>query len=161
MYKNKEEEALKGMWEVFRKRMQLDSFTMKKELAGYNPSEIHCIAFIGEDARSNVTKLAEAFDMTRGAVSKLTKKLIMKNLIKSYKKSDNNKEVFFTLTDAGNEIYHIHKKIHAEFKNRDKAFFESIPAKQYDDLIDFAKKYNEHLDAEINKLGATERPYNK
>ena len=150
---NKEEQAIKGLWDMFKKRMWLDSFKMKASLKGYNPSEIHCIAYIGEDVDSNVTMLAEAFSMTRGAISKLTKKLEKKMLIESYQKPDNKKEVYFRLTEQGDAIYRIHEDMHREFENRDQSFFEQVTEEQLDVILDFADKYNRHLDAEIKKLG--------
>ena len=150
---SKEEQTIKSLWDMFKKRMWLDSLKMKASLKGYNPSEIHCIAYIGGDEDSNVTKLAESFNMTRGAISKLTKKLEKKGLIESYQKPDNKKEVYFRLTEQGNPIYSIHEDMHREFINRDKLFFEQISKKQLDATLDFAEKYNRHLDAEIEKLG--------
>ena len=35
--------------------------------------------------------------MTRGAISKITKKLIKKGIIESYQKPDNKKEIYFRL----------------------------------------------------------------
>ncbi|MDW2797347.1 MarR family transcriptional regulator [Clostridium boliviensis] len=157
---SKEEQAMKGLWDMFKKRMWLDSFRMKESLMAYNPSEIHCIAYIGEDMDSNVTKLAESFDMTRGAISKLTKKLINKGLIESYQRADNKKEVYFKLTSQGKKIYNIHEDIHREFKDRDQPFFNQVTEEQLDVILDFANKYNTHLDAEIMKLGIKMRSDN-
>ena len=150
---SKEEQAMMGLWDIFKKKMWLDSFKMKDSLKGYNPSEIHCIAYIGDDEDSNVTKLAESFDMTRGAISKLTKKLVKKGLIESYQKPDNKKEVYFRLTEQGKMIYNIHEEMHREFEDRDQPFFEKVTEEQYDIILGFAEKYNMHLDAEIKKLG--------
>ncbi|MCH3965129.1 MAG: MarR family transcriptional regulator [Clostridium sp.] len=150
---SKEEQAMRGLWDIFKKRIWLDSLKMKDRLKGYNPSEIHCIAYIGEDEASNVTKLAESFGMTRGAISKLTKKLIKKGLIESYQKPNNNKEVYFKLTEQGKVIYDVHEEIHREFTDRDQPFFEQVTEEQLDVILDFAEKYNVHLNAEINKLG--------
>jgi DNA-binding MarR family transcriptional regulator len=150
---NKDEQVMMGLWDMFKKRMWIDSFKMKDSLKGYNPSEIHCIAYIGEDKDSNVTKLAESFDMTRGAISKLTKKLEKKRLIESYQKPDNKKEVYFELTEQGKAIYNIHEKMHKEFKDRDQPFFEQVTDEQLDVILEFAEKYNRHLDADIKKLG--------
>ena len=157
---SKEEQAMKGLWDMFKKRMWLDSFRMKESLMAYNPSEIHCIAYIGEDMDSNVTKLAESFDMTRGAISKLTKKLINKGLIESYQRADNKKEVYFKLTSQGKKIYNIHEDIHREFKDRDQPFFNQVTEEQLDVILNFANKYNTHLDAEIMKLGIKMRSDN-
>ena len=149
---NKEEQAIGALWDMFKKRMWLDSFKMKESLKDYNPSEIHCIAYIGEEEDSNVTRMAEAFDMTRGAVSKLTKKLVKKGLIENYQKPSNRKEVYFRLTGQGKAIFRIHE-IHRGFKERDQPFFEQVTEEQLNVITEFAKKYNMYLDAEIKKLG--------
>ena len=52
----------------------LNEYSMKKSLEEYKPSEIHCIEYIGKNKDANVTKMAESFYMTRGAISKLAKK---------------------------------------------------------------------------------------
>lgn len=149
---NKNEQVMMDLWDMFKKRMWIDSFNMKDSLKGYNPSEIHCIAYIGEDKDSNVTKLAESFEMTRGAISKLTKKLEKKRLIESYQKPDNKKEVYFELTEQGQAIYNVHEEMHKKFKDRDQPFFEQVTDEQLDVILEFAEKYNRHLDAEIKKL---------
>lgn len=46
---NKEEQAINGLWNMFKKRIQLNNFKMKERLKDYNPSEIHCIAFYDRD----------------------------------------------------------------------------------------------------------------
>ncbi len=91
---------------------------MEDSLRGYKSSEVHCIDYIGRNADSNVTKLAESFYMTRGAISKLTKKLIKKGVIQSYQKPDNKKEIYFRLTEPGKAIYKIHEELHKEFRER-------------------------------------------
>jgi DNA-binding MarR family transcriptional regulator len=157
---SKEEQAMMDLWDIFKKRIWLDSFKMKDTLRSYNPSEIHCIAYIGEDEDSNVTKLAGSFDMTRGAISKLTKKLVKKGLIESYQKPDNKKEVYFKLTEPGKAIYNIHAEMHREFKDRDQPFFEQVTEEQLDVILGFAEKYNMHLDAEMKKLDVDMKPDN-
>ncbi|MHB9293684.1 hypothetical protein Holit_02813 [Hollandina sp. SP2] len=150
---SKKERVIMGFWEVFNKRIWLDSFKMKTCLKGYNPSEVHCIEYIGKNADSNVTKLAESFYMTRSAISKLTKKLMEKGLIESYRKRDNKKEIYFRLTDRGKGINKVHDELHQEFQARDKAVFEQVTEEQYDRMLSFVEKYSRHLDAEIKKLG--------
>ena len=73
---------------------------MEEALKGNKPSEVHCIEAIQELNEPNVRRLTEALFMTRGAVSKLTKRLEQRGLIESYKNPDNKKEVYFRLTEA-------------------------------------------------------------
>lgn len=96
--------------------------------------------------------------MTRGAISKLTKKLIQKGLIESYQKSDNKKEIYFRLTEQGKVIYNVHEDLHKEFQERDKAVFEQVTEEQFDSMLSFVEKYSRHLDAEIKKQGIDFNP---
>ncbi|SEJ45373.1 DNA-binding transcriptional regulator, MarR family [Propionispira arboris] len=86
--------------------------------AGLNLAEVHCIAKIGSMEYANVTKVAHAMHMTRGAISKISKKLLNKQLVESYQKPENNKEVYFCLTTSGKLIYDEHKVCHEQAKLR-------------------------------------------
>lgn len=151
---NKEDQVLMGFRDVFNKLVWLNKDKMEDSLKGYKPSEVHCIEYIERNVDSNVTKLAETFYMTRGAISKMTKKLMEKGLVESYQKPDNKKEIYFRLTEQGKVIYKIHEELHKEFQERDKAVFEQITVEQFESMLSFMEKYNKHLDAEIKKLGA-------
>ena len=150
---NKEQQVIMGFRDLFNKLVLLNKFKMEDSLKGYKSSEVHCIEYIGRNVDSNVTKLAESFYMTNGAISKLAKKLINKGIIESYQKPDNKKEIYFRLTPQGKVIYKIHEKLHKEFQERDKAVFEQVTEEQYDIMLSFAEKYSRHLDAEIKKQG--------
>lgn len=150
---NKEEQILMGLRELHYKMALLHKFKMKDNLKGYKPSEVDCIEYIGKNVDSNVTKLAESFYMTRGAISKLTKRLIKKGIIESYQKLDNKKEIYFRLTKQGKVINKVHEELHKEFQERDKAVFEQVTEEQFDIILSFMEKYIKHLDAEIKNQG--------
>ena len=98
---DKEEQVLAGLRKIKKKILWLNKLKMEDSLRGYKLSEIHCIEYIGKNTAPNVTKLAEAFYVTNGAISKMAKKLIKKELIESYQKPDNKKEIYFRLTEHG------------------------------------------------------------
>ncbi|MDR3602270.1 MAG: MarR family transcriptional regulator [Desulfosporosinus sp.] len=150
---NKEELVILGFRDLYNKIVSLNKFKMEDSLKGYKSSEVHCIEYIGRNVDSNVTKLAESFYMTRGALSKITKKLIKKGIIESYQKPDNQKEIYFRLSEQGQLIYIVHEKLHKEFQERDKAVFEQVTEEQFDSMLSFVEKYSRHLDAEIKKQG--------
>ena len=150
---NKEEQVIIGFMDLLNKKVSLEKFKMKESLKGYKSSEVHCIETIGKNADTNVTKLAESFYMTRGAISKLTKKLIKKGLIESYQKPDNKKEIYFSLTPQGKVIDKVHEELHKEFQERDKAVFKQVTEEQFEFMLSFAEIYTRHLDAEIKKQG--------
>ncbi|MBI4857822.1 MAG: MarR family transcriptional regulator [Acetobacterium woodii] len=150
---NKEEQIIIGFRDIYNKLVWLNKFKMEDSLKGYTSSEVHCIEYISSNVDSNVTKLAESFYMTRGAISKLTKKMVEKGIIESYQKPDNKKEIYFRLTEQGNAINKIHEDLHDEFQARDKAVFEDITEAQFDSMLSFMEKYRRHLDTEIKKQG--------
>ena len=149
----KEEQVEMSFRNLLNKMVSLNKFKMEDSLKGYKSSEVHCIEYIGRNVDSNVTRLAESFYMTRGAISKLTKKLIKKGMIESYQKPDNKKEIYFRLTEQGKAINKVHEDLHEEFEERDKAVFEQVTEEQFDIMLNFVEKYRKHLDAEIKKLG--------
>lgn len=149
---NKGEQVVIGFKELLNKTIYLNRIKMQNILKGYNPSEIHCIEYIANHKNSNVTKLAQSFYMTRSAISKIVKKLIEKNLVESYKKSENKKEIYFKLTKQGEKINKIHQNLHKEFQERDKIVFDQITEEQFNSILSFIEKYSKHLDKEINKL---------
>lgn len=149
---NKQEQFIVNFRALYNKMVWLNSMQMKDDrFMDYKYSEVHCIEYIGENADSNVTKLAEAFYMTRGAITKMTKKIIKKGAVESYQKPDNKKEVYFRLTEQGQAIYKVHEEMHNEFQERDKAVFEQVIEEQFDIMFRFMEKYIEHLDNEIKK----------
>ncbi|QHI71695.1 MarR family transcriptional regulator [Aminipila terrae] len=150
---NKEEQVMMSLRELVNKMAWLNKFKMQESLRGYKSSEVHYIEYIGRNSDSNVTKLAESLYMTRGAISKMTRKLIKKGAIESYQKPDNKKEIYFRLTKQGQEVYNIHEELHKEFQERDKVVFEQITEEQLDSMLNFVEKYNRHLDEEMKKRG--------
>jgi len=150
---NKEEKVKMGFRDLYNKMAWLNKLKMEESLKDYKPSEVHCMEYIGRNVDSNATKLAECFYMTRGALSKITKKLIEKGFIESYQKPDNKKEIYFRLTEQGKAINKVHEKLHKEFQDRDKAVFEQVTEEEFDSMLGFVEKYSRHLDAEIKKLG--------
>lgn len=150
---NKEEQVIRDFRDLFNKLTWLNKIKMEDSLKGFTSSEVHCIEYIGKNVDSNVTKLAESFYMTRGAISKMTKKLINKGILESYQSQDNKKEIYFRLTKQGQIIFNIHEDLHNEFRERDKAVFDQVTEKDFDNMLNFVEKYSKHLDEEIKKLG--------
>lgn len=147
------EEILGVCWDVFQKKMCLEGFFLKQKLKEYKPSEIHCIQYVGDNPNVNVTKLADAFGMTTGGATKLTKKLIEKNLLSAYKSPNNKKEIYFTLTAKGMEIYKTHHALDVQFQQRDKEIFDNIMDETYEAILNFFDTYSRHLDEELKKAG--------
>ncbi|MFF5514034.1 MarR family transcriptional regulator [Staphylococcus capitis] len=150
---NKEQLMMKNFRDIFNKIAWLNKGKMEEALKGNKPSEVHCIEAIEELNEPNVRRLTEALFMTRGAISKLTKRLEQRGLIESYKNPNNKKEVYFRLTEAGQQIYQTHEELHKEFQRRDQEVFDNITEDEFKSMMRFAEKYNAHLNHEIKKQG--------
>lgn len=150
---NREEQVIAGFWNLFNKKIWLDELKMKDSFKGYKPSELHCIEYIEKNTDANVTKLAESFYVTRSAISKIMKKLMEKGLVESYQKPDNKKEIYFRLTEQGKAISKVHEDLHKEIQERDQVVFDQVTEEQFDIILSFLERYNQHLEAEIKKLG--------
>ncbi|EOB9291329.1 MarR family transcriptional regulator [Listeria innocua] len=149
---DKNEQVMANVRDLFNKLAWINKVKMEKVLEGYKPSEVHCIEFIAKNEDPNVTKLAEAFYMTKSAISKITKKLMDKGYIESYQKPENKKEIYFRLTTKGAKINQVHDNLHQEFLDRDKVVFEDVSDKQYEEVLQFVDKYSRHLDTEMKKI---------
>jgi len=71
---------------------------------GLYHSERHMLDMVGVNPHMNMTELARASGVTKGAISQIVKKLETKGVIRRYKKAANDKEVFIELTETGKKI---------------------------------------------------------
>lgn len=102
---HKKEEYKKEVQEQFLGEMGINDISL---------SELHVIACIGQQGLMNVTAITESMGMTKGAISKICTKLFNKNFVEKMKMLNNQKEIFFRLTDKGREIYYAHETLHNE-----------------------------------------------
>ena len=122
-----------------------------QSLRGYNNSELHIIAAIGDLEQPNVTSLAEHMGMTRGGICKNIKKLAEAGLISSYQRDGNVKNIYYRLTEMGKIVYEKHDEAHQAWLARDMAFMESFSDKQLNQVTDFMKRYIKHIDQRIEE----------
>lgn len=147
---SKEEIIISKFAEIYKKVNILNNIEETKLLKDYTPSESHCVFSIGMIKDANVSKLAEEFKMTRGAISKITKKLLKKGAIESYQKPKNKKEIYFKLTDLGKEIFIEHSEIHKRWLMRDIEGIKPIEEEEKDTVIHFLDSFLKYLDKQFN-----------
>lgn len=127
----------------------LESMTHKLDDT-LNLSKIHCIHSIGNIENPNVTKIAAELGMTTGAITKICKKLFSDNYIEKYQNPENNKEVYYKLTEKGQELYEIHKVIHYEIYNFKVDIINKYSAGEQTIILNFLKD----IYAMMNKVSA-------
>jgi DNA-binding MarR family transcriptional regulator len=81
---DKRQQLMNELMDLCNEIIWLNKPELKSALNGYILNEIELIENIALIPNANVTKLVAASYMTRGAISKLTKKLLAKNIIESY-----------------------------------------------------------------------------
>lgn len=121
----------------------LDSF-------GFN--EMHCIDFIGRLENPNVTKLSECLKLTRGAVSKIIKKLLRKGAIEIYTQEKNKKEIYYKLTKTGESIFEAHEKMHKKWVEDDINYLSGVDKNELKTVCKFLENYNKFAESRIKIL---------
>lgn len=136
--------------EFIDKQERIKQLSQKEKLLDYNLSEIHTIAAIGDLEEPNVTNISNYLNMTRGGISKITKKLISQGLITTEQREENLQKIFYNLTDSGKSLYEEHEKTHQCRLNQDKEFLNKFDDKELEIISNFMKQFNEYLDALIS-----------
>lgn len=142
---------LKEIASMLQRQEMLTKLTENVCLEEYSYSETHCIDYIGKTELPNVTKIADNMQMTRGAISKMTKKLLTKGLIEKYSLESNKKEVYFRLTESGLELYKEHEKRHKLWEQRDSKFLERYSPEEMEIVTKFMKEFNTYLEEKIEE----------
>lgn len=149
----KEQELLlKEIALMLERQDMLSQLTENQCLDEYGYSETHCIDFIGRLELPNVTKVADHMRMTRGAISKMTKKLLAKGLIEKYTLETNKKEIYFRLTEQGKVLFDEHAKRHERWEKRDMEFLSQYPQEKVATVYEFMQEFNDYLDEQIKGL---------
>ncbi|QGQ99157.1 MarR family transcriptional regulator [Paenibacillus psychroresistens] len=99
-------------------------------------SEIHLVEQIGLLERANVTRLAEKLKLTKGAITKISTKLLARGWIEKLTIEGNLKEVFYQLTDQGNLVHHAYIQYHERAENQ----FQQFIQKYTDNELQFIER---------------------
>ena len=142
---------LKEIASMLQRQEMLTKLTENVCLEEYSYSETHCIDYIGKTELPNVTKIADNMQMTRGAISKMTKKLLAKGLIEKYTLESNKKEIYFRLTESGLELYKEDEKRHKLWEQRDSRFLERYSPEEMEIITKFMKEFNMYLEEKIEE----------
>lgn len=136
----------------YNKQDVLDKLESRYLIQGYGHSETNCVNMIGKLEQPNVTKIAKELHLTRGAVSKIVKKLIASEDVEPYQNPGNQKEIYYKLTAKGRLLYEEHHRRHAMWEDRERRFFEKMEKSELKVIIKFMSSFNKYLDEKIKEL---------
>ena len=123
---DRSEERLQLVLEYTNLSDETDKLHNRDSLSGYDNSELNCLDAIGRLEQPNVTALAGEMRMTKGAISKILRKLSDKDAVEPYQLGSNRQKIFYRLTDAGQELFDAHRERHRGWEERELLFFRSL-----------------------------------
>ena len=97
-----------------------------------------------------MTKIAERMGMTRGAISKIARKLLGRELVASYREPTNNKEIYFRLLPGGRRMYDEHRKCHTQARAAKMAVLEGYDAEEKKVILRFLDDMNRLIDIKLS-----------
>ena len=141
---DRSEELLQLVLEYTNLSDETDKLHNRDSLSGYDNS-------IGRLEQPNVTALAGEMRMTKGAISKILRKLSDKDAVEPYQLGSNRQKIFYRLTDAGQELFDAHRERHRGWEERELLFFRSLSEEELSGAIRFFNDYNTDLRARLGK----------
>lgn len=100
---------------------------------------LHVLEAIGQLEPVNGITISNEMNIPKGTVSKATRRLIDKQLIKSSPLPNNKKERIFHTTNLGKELFHLHRKLHLEIEKNVTQFLSKYEQSELDFLTRFSQ----------------------
>ncbi len=95
-------------------------------------SDVHVLAYIGEHQNTNAISIANALGITRSGISKITARLLKKELIQAQHAENSKKELAYVLTPAGQEIHFVHGQVHQQIFRRLETVLDAYSEEEID-----------------------------
>lgn len=106
---------------LFREQAQKHQIDMLSN----NITSVHVIDCIGDDEPINHTGIVKKMNLSKGSITNISSKLLDMGFIKSTQLNNNRKEIYYSLTDKGRIVYHLHRGMHKEKEEKFYQFMES------------------------------------
>lgn len=113
---------------------------LKKLLPLLSVSSLHVLDVIVAHEGIKGIDIARDMGITKGAVSKITRKLLDQGLITKTQLPDNLKEILFSVTPLGAELAELHRLFHREQDQKTVEFLTGFDATSLETVADFLEK---------------------
>ncbi|WP_339302259.1 MarR family transcriptional regulator [Paenibacillus sp. FSL H7-0737] len=113
---------------------------LKRLLPRLSVSSLHVLDVINMHEGIKGADIARDMEITKGAVSKITRKLLDYDLIRKTQLPDNLKEIYFSMTPLGTELAELHRVFHQEKDQKVMELLTSFDAASLEIVADFLEK---------------------
>lgn len=117
---------------LFREKARLYQIDMLTN----NITSVHVIDCIGDYEPINHTGIVQKMDLSKASITNISAKLLETGFIMKSQLNNNRKEIYFSLTDKGRQVYHLHKKLHQE---KEESFYEFMKSYSENELQTIGK----------------------
>lgn len=142
-------ELIRQYYTFLRNQNRMEKRFGQGKVDDYSASELGVITVIGSMTDVNVTILAQHLQMTKGAISKIIRKLTDNHLIENYQKLDNHQKIYYHLTDSGKDVFDRHWVCRDGLDNLDREFLSKFSEDECEIICKFFTQFNAYLE---NKL---------
>lgn len=109
-------------------------------------TQLHILSLINKNNNlMNNASLAAKLNISKPAVTKAINILKNHDLILTTKKSNNNKELYYTLTDDGQKLANVHDQLHEKVKEQYIELFQAFSEEELDVVIRFLNAWSQRL----------------
>ncbi|QBD74911.1 MarR family transcriptional regulator [Ktedonosporobacter rubrisoli] len=110
-------------------------------LQSLNVTALHVLSAIGEHEPIKGIQIARQLGITKGAISKVTRKLLEQELIFSERLPNNRKEIYFRLSQKGREIFKWHQQLHPQLEEQGRQFLLRYSIDELQLIVRFCQDY--------------------
>ncbi len=100
-------------------------------------TQLHLLSILQTQGEANNMYLAEQLRISRPAVTKATAILLKHELIREVRRPQNLKEVYYTLTPAGEQLATIHERLHSRLVEQYEQLFGQFDEAELSTIIRF------------------------
>jgi len=100
-------------------------------------SEMNLLETIDNHPDTNISELSKITNVTKGAVTQVSNKLVSKGLIESYTIKGNKKEKYLKLTDLGKKAREAHQESHRSANQKLCDYFRNLSTEEADIIYKF------------------------
>ncbi|AJE50905.1 MarR family transcriptional regulator [Paenibacillus polymyxa] len=131
-----------------RRQALLETLTEEvvREKRRWTITQLHILSLVSNSQGSmNNTSLAAELNISKPAVTKAVNILIEHHLLLTSKKSDNHKELYYSVTDEGRQLAAVHDQMHRQLKEQYEQLFDAFSEDELDVVIRFLHAWSRLL----------------